>query len=147
MKSYGILLIIIMAAIFSCKTSNNTASASAGSKNDIAATSNDTVRIANDTLEYEIIIIDPGFNTWLASRAQPRGYYSQSHLEVKNKMWITEWNIRAQQPQRYGDLYQMQVDYQPGIDYGYEVNYLLYNYLVYFQLTNNQRLGGLVPQF
>jgi hypothetical protein len=29
---------------------------------------NDTIRIANDTLEYEVIIIDPGFSTWLASR-------------------------------------------------------------------------------
>jgi hypothetical protein len=30
---------------------------------------NDTIRIANDTLEYEVIIIDPGFSTWLASRS------------------------------------------------------------------------------
>ena len=42
------------------------------------ATKNDTVRIANDELEYEVIIIDPGFSTWLNSTALPRNYYSQS---------------------------------------------------------------------
>src|SRR5690606_14100525 len=143
MKTYLITMLAALAIIYSCKsqaTMNETVAETAN-----AQTANDTVRIANEELEYEIIIIDPGFNTWLASRAQPRGYYSQQHMEVKNNMWVVEWNIRARQPQRYGDLYLMEIDYRPAIDYGYEVNYLLYNYLVYFQLTNNQRLGGLVP--
>lgn len=149
MKKYLLFLSGLLLFLLSCKTQE---------KNDIqpmkmtddekaAAMANDTVRIANDDLEYEVIIIDPGFNTWLYSRAKPRGYYSQQHLEVKNKLWVTQWNIRAMQPQQYGDLYQMPIDYQPQIDYGYEVNYMLYNYLVYFQLTTGQRLGGIVPQY
>jgi hypothetical protein len=111
----------------------------------VAAAPTDTVRIANDSLEYEIIIIDPGFNSWLYSRAQPRGYYGEQYLKNKNRFWVTEWNIRANNPIRYGDLYQMRIDYDPAINYGYEVNYLLYNYLVYFQNVNNQRLFGVVP--
>lgn len=145
MKTYVFVLLILMALIFSCKT--KTSSTMSTADNEKVLTTNDTIRIANDSLEYEIIIIDPGFNTWLVSRARPRNYYSQQYLEAKNRPWVIEWNIRAQQPQRYGDLYLMQIDYQPQIDYGYEVNYLLYNYLVYFQQTNNQRLGGIVPQF
>lgn len=145
MKTYVFVLLILMAVIFSCKT--KTSSTMSTADNEKVLTTNDTIRIANDSLEYEIIIIDPGFNTWLVSRARPRNYYSQQYLEAKNRPWVIEWNIRAQQPQRYGDLYLMQIDYQPQIDYGYEVNYLLYNYLVYFQQTNNQRLGGIVPQF
>lgn len=105
----------------------------------------DTVRIANDSIGYEVIIIDPGFTGWLAGRSYPRNYYSQTYLEAKNRPWVYEWNIRATNPMRYGDLYQMQIDYSPNIDYGYEVNYLLYNYLVYFQNKYNQRLGGHVP--
>ena len=145
MKTYVFVLLILMAVIFSCKT--KTSSTMSTADNEKVLTTNDTIRIANDSLEYEIIIIDPGFNTWLVSRARSRNYYSQQYLEAKNRPWVIEWNIRAQQPQRYGDLYLMQIDYQPQIDYGYEVNYLLYNYLVYFQQTNNQRLGGIVPQF
>lgn len=150
MKSYIVILLVVFFAIFSCKTQNSTATAEANTKPDTStgsAVTNDTVRIANDELEYEVIIIDPGFPKWLATRARPRSYYSQEHLETKNRFWVTEWNIRAMQPQRYGDLYLMQIDYQNNINYGYEVNYLLYNYLVYFQITNKQRLGGLVPEF
>ncbi len=107
---------------------------------------NDTVRIANDSLEYEVIIIDNGFSTWLASTALPRNYYSLSYLEIKNRLYVTEWNIRALQPQRYNpNLYEMTIDYRPEIHYGYEVNYLIYNYMIYFQNTYKQKLAGYVP--
>ncbi|TNJ44734.1 hypothetical protein FGF67_07895 [Tamlana fucoidanivorans] len=108
---------------------------------------NDTVKIVNEAVEYEIIIIEPGFNFWVASRAKPRGFYSQSFLENRNQLFVIEWNQRVLQPGRYNsNLYEMQIDYQPDIDYGYEVNYLLYNYFIYFQLTYNQRLGPFVPR-
>lgn len=107
----------------------------------------DTVRIANDKLEYEIIIIEPGFNFWLESRAKPEGYYSQSFLENRNRLFVTEWNSRVLRPQRYNpNLYEMQIDYQPHIDYGYEVNYKLYNYFIYFQIHYKQQLTGFMPR-
>lgn len=109
-------------------------------------TANDTVRIANDALEYEVIIIDPGFSTWLVSRAFSRNYHTQSYLENKNRFWISEWNSRVLQPFRYNtNLYEMTINYDPTIDYGYEVNYLIYNYMVYFQNTYKQKLWGYVP--
>ncbi len=107
---------------------------------------NDTVRIANDSLEYEVIIIDPGFSTWLSSRSFPRGYLSQSYMENKNIFYITEWNNRVLQPQRFNpNLYEMSINYDRNINYGYEVNYLIHNYFIYFQNTNNQKLYGFVP--
>lgn len=107
----------------------------------------DRVRIANDSLEYEVIIIDPGFSSWLASTAQPRNFYSESYLEGRNQVYVTEWNNRVNQPQRYNpNLYEMRIDYSPNIHYGYEVNYLIYNYMVYFQITNKQQFGGFVPR-
>lgn len=107
----------------------------------------DTVRIANEELEYEVIIIDGGFNSWLNSVAQPRGFYSESFLENRNRIWVAEWNNRFLQPNRYNtNLYQMQINYDFGIKYGYEVNYLIYNYLTYFQIVNKQQLSGFVPR-
>jgi hypothetical protein len=107
---------------------------------------NDTIRIANDSLQYEVIIIDPGFSTWLASRAFPRGYHSQSYMENKNIFYVTEWNNRVLQPQRYDpSLYEMSINYEQNINYGYEVNYLIYNYMIYFQNTFKQNLYGYVP--
>ena len=104
------------------------------------------VRIANEELEYEIIIFDPGFSTWLNSVAQPEGYYTQEFLEIRNRLYVLEWNQRVQQPLTYGNLYAMVIDYDPNIDYGYEVNYKLYNYFIYFQLTNKQQLTSFVPR-
>ncbi|MFD0779107.1 DUF6146 family protein [Flavobacterium myungsuense] len=102
---------------------------------------NDTIRIANDSLEYEITIIDIGYTTWLNGRAQPRGFYSISFLENRNCMYVTEWNNRVLEPLRYDpSLYEMRIDYQPNIKYGYEVNYLLYNYFLYFENQYKQNL-------
>jgi hypothetical protein len=103
---------------------------------------NDTVRIANDSLEYEIIIIEPGFNLFINSVARPRGYHTQSYLENKNQFLVTEYNTRVMQPQTYDpNLYINQINYDPNIDYGYEVNYLLYNYFIFFSRHYNQRFS------
>ncbi|NNK88671.1 MAG: hypothetical protein HKO90_10340 [Flavobacteriaceae bacterium] len=107
----------------------------------------DTVRIKSDKIEYEIIIIDPGFNQWMRGRVRPRGYYTQQFLESRNIVYVTEWNNRVLDPVRFDpQLYELQIDYRAGIDYGYEVNYLLYYYFIYFQRTYNQRLAGWVPR-
>lgn len=106
------------------------------------ASTNDTVRIANDSLEYEIIIIEPGFSTFLNSIAKPEGYYSQNYLENKNQFLVTDYNQRVLQSQRYNpDLYPWQIDYDRNTDYGYEVNYKLYNYFVFFSRKYNQKFS------
>lgn len=106
---------------------------------EIANAENDTVRIANDSLEYEIIIIEPGFNLFINTYAKPEGYYSQDYLESKNQILVSEYNSRVRQPQFYNpNLYVNEINYDPNVDYGYEVNYLLYNYFVYFSRQYNQ---------
>ena len=142
MKKAVFILLICLGAI-SCNTPKNV-----NSNKEIASNvEQDTVRIANDELEYEIIIIEPGFSTWLLSRAKPEGYYSQDYLENKNQIFVSEWNSRVLQPQRYSpNLYEAPIDYQPNIDYGYEVNYKLYNYFMYFQLHYKQQLSGFTPR-
>ncbi|MFT5750876.1 MAG: hypothetical protein ACI828_002423 [Flavobacteriales bacterium] len=103
-------------------------------------TDSDTLRIANDSLEYEIIIIEPGFNTWLVGQ-RPRGFYEQFWLENRNIFLVNEYNNRVLNSTQYDpNIYQLQIDYQRTIDYGYEVNYLLYNWLEFFQKQYKQKL-------
>lgn len=135
MKNF-LLILAIAATIVACSTTQNTMKENFGTNEKLAT--NDTVRIANDELEYEVIIIDPGFNGWAASYARPRNYYSQSYLEARNQDWVIGWNNFFY---RGSDLFLMPIDYDRRIDYGYEVNYLLFNYLTYYQLKNNIRLG------
>ena len=132
----NLLYILILGLfIYSCGTGKNR-SFKDSNKTTVA---NDTVRIANDSLEYEIIIIEPGFNLFINSIAKPEGYYSQSYLESKNKFLVQEYNARVRQPHRYNPLlYVQEINYDPRTDYGYEVNYLLYNYFVFFSREYNQ---------
>ena len=107
----------------------------------------DIVKLESDALEYEIIIIEPGFNAWLATMARPEGFYSQSYMESRNNVMVQEWNTRVLQPGKYDpNMYQLQIEYRPGINYGYDLNYKLYNYFIYFQLTYKQRLSSFVPR-
>ena len=101
------------------------------------------VIIANDSLEYEIIIIDIGFTTFLNSVAQPEGFYSQSYLEARNRAWVITWNNRARNPNTFNNnVYENIIDYQPNIDYGYDVNYKLFNYFLFAQRKYKMSLGG-----
>ncbi|TXD48222.1 DUF6146 family protein [Polaribacter sp. IC073] len=101
------------------------------------------VVIANDSLEYEIIIIDPGFTFYLASTAHPEGFYSQNYMEARNRSWVLTWNQRAQSPSRFNsNIYENIIDYQANIDYGYEVNYKLFNYFLFAQRKYKMNLGG-----
>ena len=103
---------------------------------------NDTVRISNDSLEYEIIIIDPGFSYFLNAVARPEGYHSQSYLENKNRFLVADYNYRVKFPQQFDpNIYEMEINYDPTIDYGYDVNYKLYNYFVYLSRKYNQRFS------
>lgn len=143
MKNYFYILTLILLLLLSC---NSKKSAVASPEKNLTV-KNDTIRIANEELQYEVIIIDSGFSTWLASRAYPRGYHTQSYMENKNIFYVTEWNNRVMQPQRYNpNLYEMSINYDQNINYGYEVNYLIYNYMIYFQNTYKQNLYGYVPQ-
>ncbi len=147
MKTFISIIVLSGVIFFSCNTSKTTATAQPKDEKALALAENDTVTISNDELEYEIIIIEPGFNAWLIGNARPEGYYSQQFLENRNYQYVIEWNNRVLQPQLFNpNLYELQIDYQQGIDYGYEVNYKLYYYFIYFQLTYKQRLAGFVPR-
>lgn len=139
-------IIFILLTILILVSCSSTKTGIAKTSSEINSKKIDTIRIANDSLEYEVIIIDGGFTTWLNSQAKPRGFYTESYLENKNQIYVREWNNRALQPQRFNpNLYEMQINYNSNIHYGYEVNYLIYNYMIYFQINNKQQLAGFVP--
>ncbi len=138
-------IIVLILLIISCKSYN---------KNQVidntdtdSLIKNDTVLISSDETEYQIIIIEPGFNGWLISTARPRGFHSQQWLESRNALLVQAWNQRNLQPMTYNpNLYELRIDYDTRTDYGYEVNYKLYNYFVYFQLKYKQQLTSFIPR-
>ncbi|NNC70419.1 MAG: hypothetical protein HKN90_06320 [Flavobacteriaceae bacterium] len=120
---------------------------SCGTQNKAVIATNETekeppVRVANDSIEYEVIIIDPGFTAYLNSIALPMSFYSQDFMETRNRIYVREWNNRARNPTRFnGLIYENIIDYQPQIDYGLEVNYKLFWYFQFAQIKYQMRLG------
>jgi len=137
--------IIVLILIASCK-SYNTAQ-TINNENENSLIKSDTVSISSDESDYEIIIIEPGFNAWLAGTARPRGFHSQQWLESRNDFLVQSWNQRNMQPSVYDpNLYELRIDYDTRTDYGYDINYKLYNYFLYFQLKYNQKLTSFIPR-
>ena len=100
------------------------------------------VVIANDSLEYEVIIFDPGFNYYLNAVAQPVGHYSQQYLENRNRFFVQIWNERARNPTQFNsNIYENIIDYESNVDYGYDVNYKLFNYFLFAQQKYKMSLG------
>ena len=106
----------------------------------LTSAATDTIRIENEELEYEIIILEVGFQNWLVTQ-RPMWYYSLNILENRNRYYVLEWNRRVQNPQLFNsNLYFQFIDYDPAIEYGLEVNYMLYMYFEFFQQKYRQRL-------
>ncbi len=131
---YLLSILVFAMVVISCDTTKSTVQTSQDDSE-----FSDTVRIANDSIEYEIIIIEPGFNGWLVTQP-PKGYYGLSYLETRNRQYVNEYNYRVYAPGFNKDLYVQEINYDPSISYGLEVNYLLYNYFKYFEITYNQKL-------
>lgn len=147
MKKRILPVLLVFALLLSCTAQKEVLDISTEEQAVFNLSNQQEVEIKDDDTEYEIIIIEPGFYTWLQSIARPEGYYSQSFLENRNAIMVTNWNIRATQPTLYNpNLYEIPINYDQNIDYGYEVNYKLYNYFIYFQRKYNQRLGPFLPR-
>lgn len=137
LKNIHIIVILVLMIIGCNATKNSSKLKSAKPETNEKV---DTIEIANDSLEYKLIILEVGFNSWLATQ-RPQGYYNQNYLEQKNMFLVSTYNSRVNQPSVYDPkLYPFQIDYQSHIDYGYEVNYLLYHYFLFFQQKYNQNL-------
>jgi len=131
---YIALTLLLAVFIVSC---NSNQSAMKGDTQTVVA--GDTIRIANDDLEYEIIIIEPGFNSWLITQPNEE-YYSLSSLENKNAFSVAEYNRRFLNSDFSRELYPQQINYDNFTRYGMEVNYMLFQYFRFFEKTYSQKL-------
>lgn len=88
--------------------------------------------VAEDSLEYELLVLDPGYDAFLMMQP-PAEFHSQSYYENWNHQYVLEWNSRHRNPLRYGDFYQTEIHYDPHEDYGLELNYQLYYYFLFIE--------------
>ena len=86
----------------------------------------------DDSLQYELIVMDPGFETWYMLQNTPARYRSQEYYEGWNQQYVSAWNYLATQPGRRS-FFQTIMGYEPGEDYGFELNHKLFYYFQYVE--------------
>lgn len=95
----------------------------------------DTLKIngveKGDTLEYELIVFDAGFNSWYNTVQQPMSFYSQDYLEMWNEQLVTQWNNQVPSGRRSACFSNSYIDYDPNINYGLELNHKLFYFFRY----------------
>lgn len=134
MKTVNLFLGILGLSFMSCVAQPKTDAVDKGT----TKIENGKVILSNPDLEYEVIIMDNGFERWFNTNRMPKGHYSIDFLENKNRSWVQQWNAKALQPHSGIDY---SIDYNNQTHYGYEVNYMLYHYLLYYQQMNKIKLN------
>ncbi len=124
-------------AFYSCESGKSTIKGNTDTSSQTIK--NDTIHIANEELEYEILIIEPGFDSWLITQP-PRTFHGIDYLENKNSLYVYEYNRRVHDLKYNRRFYTQEIEYDSSIHYGLEVNYLLYNYFKYFEEHYKQNL-------
>ncbi len=95
---------------------------------------------ASDSTEYELVVFDMGFETWLLM--QPSMEHSLEYYKTKNSLYVNEWNYRYMNPRRYKGNYESYIDYDPAKNYGLEFERRLFYYFKYFEETNRVSLDS-----
>ena len=92
--------------------------------------------IASDSTEYDIIISDIGYESFLVTQ-KPMGFYSQRYYENWNRYYVVDWNDKVRNSMyhsaKYQNVFEMFIDYNPSTNYGMEVNYKLYYYFMFVE--------------
>ena len=96
-------------------------------------------RIGTDSTEYDIIVMDPGFESWFIKNRKPPWYHTKEILAIKNWQYVSVWNHKVTsgdlQMRNQNNPFTETIDYRHGIDYGLDVNYKLYYYFKYIEST------------
>jgi hypothetical protein len=126
-----LFLLILSLLVIQCKTSKSA-----------VAVDTKPITIANDSLEYDIIIIDIGFDSYLNTIAKPMNFYSQDYYEQKNRFYVPAWNhrVRTSRTGKWSQVSENEIDYDFKINYGLEVNYKLFNYFKFVEHQYNIKL-------
>ena len=88
------------------------------------------VDITKNEEEYELIVLDPGFDSWFITTWSPAKDRSVSYYSYWNQRYVTAWNYKATRPLT-SKYFENLIFYDPTVDYGIELERKLYYYFRY----------------
>ncbi len=120
--------ILILAVIMACCTSQKTAQKSLTPKIN-----------TKDSAEYELLVLDPGFESWYTVKNSPALSRSKSYYHNWNILYVQEWNNRVMSP-RHPEIFGNRIDYDFNVDYPFEIEHKLFYYFQYVEQVLHVRI-------
>ncbi|PKQ63142.1 hypothetical protein BZG02_10290 [Labilibaculum filiforme] len=93
----------------------------------------ENILLTKDSVEYELLIIDSGFESWFAARNTIATVHSDIYYQNWNRIYVVEWNQLYMQGRPFIENY---IEYDPAENYGLEINYKLYYYFQFVEEKN-----------
>lgn len=93
----------------------------------------------NDSVQYELIVDEPGYDSWMATNRKPEWYHEKEYYRNWNILYITEFNYRVLNTNA-GHPFTEMINYDQQTDYGLELEYRLYWYFKYIEYKYNTKL-------
>jgi len=130
-----IAILIISGFIWSCSTTSRPLPEN--QKPSIA-----TQKKTDSADEWEITVFDAEYETFVATRAQPKSMFTESSLKSRNIILVNEWNSRFYSRVN-PNFYEVAIDYDPKENYGLDFEYRLYQFFAYCNWKYGIRFNGL----
>ena len=120
MKQF-LFIVVLFALVYGCNTQ----------KSAVNVTKSDEEAV-QDSTEYEVETFDNRFESWYEYHDRPATYRSQEYYESWNHQYVTAWNAKCARGGRNWH-FEPVVGYNPGEDYGFELNHKLFYYFMYVE--------------
>ncbi len=115
-------LILVLFFIGSCTTTQKP----------VQITDENLISQKPDEEEYDIVVLDPGFESWYDMKWSPARERSLSFYDTWNDRYAQAWNYKATAP-GYNRFFTSTINYDPSVNYGLEVSRKLYYYFKYVE--------------
>ncbi|MBC8487663.1 MAG: hypothetical protein H8D45_16660 [Bacteroidetes bacterium] len=96
---------------------------------------------ANDSTEYELVVFEPGFDSWFATNRKPKWFHSHDYYQRWNVLYTNEWNYRFNNINYGKPPYDYLIEYDADKDYGIDVDYKLYWYFKFMENKYKMKLN------
>ena len=98
----------------------------------VSKTSATLAQVSQDSTEYELIVTDIRFDPWYQLNYSEAKDRTEEYYRSKNIIAVVNWN-EYYRLGKYINVIDSEINYQPGVDYGMELNRKLYWYFRFVQ--------------
>ena len=83
----------------------------------------------DDSTEYELVVFDPGFETWYLLKPSPEMDHGLVYYKNWNRQYVDEWNQGSRANRSFGSS----INYDPDENYPLEIEHKLFYYFQYVE--------------